>query len=233
MKRKIALSFVALLAMVGTSFGALGLGYDWQEVGNGLVQFSIYATGEANTVSNFNTSGGASGGCHQGWHKELDNSFVTTVFWPNPDMASVPELSFGMEFDTHFTSPASGFFIPGNKPTETNSGSSTIILDPTPNPYWNYWGWGQISSGAGDALGWTADPSGKTYFFQAVTSLEDAQSLNTCVYIDTALYNAQFESAQVNLALVVPEPGTVAMLVFGGLCLVGIRLRKKIFSSNN
>ncbi len=228
MKRKIAFSFVALLAMVSTSFAGLGMRYDAVIFDNGLVQFSIYALGtegdKPSVIDGICVQGG------QGVHNvAMPSAGVSaTVFdtdWCEPLMD--PALK---EYDTHFITPPGGYIKLGPAPTET-----IVAWNPAGLPEMNAYGLpylsgtGTLSSAQDTALGFAADPSGQTYVLQAVTTFSDAWYGN-CVLTGFIRAGGIDECIQIPLRIG-PEPGTVAMLVFGGLCLVGIRLRKKIFSN--
>ncbi len=220
MKRKIALSLVALLAMVGTSFAAIGMDYDYKNLGNGLIQFQVYAFGtdgdKPSVIDGICVHGG------QGVHNvALPSGGIPAVVFDTDwnDFMMDPALK---EYDTHFITPPGGYQMLGPTPTETNDGTNPAGL-PAKNaynmPYLN--GMGTLSSAQDTAFGFTADPSGKTYVLQLVTTFEEALAGNVVVtgFVRTGGIDQPF-------CVIFPEPSTFAMLVLGALCLVGIRIRK-------
>ncbi len=227
MKRKIALSLVAIVAMVGSSFAGIGVNYDWKDLGNGLIQFRWYAWGSdgdmPHTIDGVCTGGG------QGVHNVAlpSGGVLATVFdtdWFEPLMD--PALK---EYDTHFITPPGGYQMMGVMPEETNDGANPAGL-PAANAYMLPYltGLGTLSSSAYTTFTFTPDPSGQTYFLQTVVTLEDAMVGN---FFISGWIHGDGIHQPIEMPLILPEPGTVAMLVFGGLCLIGIRLRKKIFSN--
>ena len=227
MKRKIALSFVTLLAMVGTSFAAIGMDFDYKDLGNGLIQYKIYAFGtdgdKPSVIDGICVQGG------QGVHNvAIPSGGIPAVIFDTDwnDFMMDPALK---EFDSHFITPAGGYKMLGPTPTETNDGTNPAGL-PETNTYCLPYsiGLGTLTSSVDTALGFQADPSGQTYVLQFVTPRANYKN----IFI-TGFVRGPGIDQPIAMPLFIPEPGTIAMLVFGGLCLVGIRLRKKRISSNN
>ncbi len=222
MKSKVAFALIACLVMASTSFAAIGMNYDFEDMGNGLVQFSVYAFGtdgdKPSVIDGINVAGG------QGVHNvALPAGGIAAVVFDSDwnDYMMDPALK---ALDSHFITPASGYQPLGPNPTETNDGSNPAGI-PALNSYSMPYlaGMGTLNSAVDTALGFTADASGQTYVLQAVTTLEDALAGNVVV---TGFVRAGGIDEAVELALVVPEPSTIIMLVLGALCLVGIRIRK-------
>ena len=222
MKSKVAFALIACLAMASTSFAAIGMNYDFEDMGNGLVKFSVYAFGtegdKPSIIDGINVAGG------QGVHNvAMPNAGVPVVVFDTQwnEFMMDPALK---AFDSHFITPTGGYQILGPAATETNDGTNPAGLPETSAmsiPYLS--GMGTLISEEDTAFGFTADASGQTYVLQAVTTLADAQAGNVFV---TGFVRAGGIDEAVNLALVVPEPSTIIMLVLGALCLVGIRIRK-------
>ena len=221
MKRKIALSFVTLLAMVGTSFAAIGMDFDFKNLGNGLIQYKFYAFGtdgdKPSVIDGICVQGG------QGVHNVAmpSGGVSATVFdtdWCEPLMD--PALK---EYDTHFITPPGGYHILGPTPTETNDGTNPAGLPETNAFSLAYLsGMGTLSSAQDTAFGFIADPSGRTYVLQLVTTFPEVYDGNVVV---TGFVRTGGLDQPIDIVLF-PEPSTIAMLVLGALCLVGIRIRK-------
>ena len=136
---------------------------------------------------------------------------------PTPWLISMPT---GVKsFDTHFLFALPGVLVPGSTFSETNDKSNPSGMSPNPTStgYWN--GLGNFTSVGGFAFG--SPLADGTPFLQVVLP----KSVNGCwLRMTTPIGGVD---TVINKWVGVPEPGTIALLIGGALCLVAVRFRKK------
>lgn len=212
---KMALVVLAVLAMAGTSFAGLEVSVVQQADPSPGYWSYLVSAGGVDTFVNINIDGTV----------VQANKFEETFLDPPapawaaiPTVWGPPAMPVSMKaMDTHFMF-AKPSLVLGNTGNETNNAydnpdAPTSII-PVASSF--YAGLGTFKSDAGSAFTFNGAPAVGTPFMQIVIPAQTGVML-------TGTTNG---GGRIEQWVGVPEPGTIALLIAGALCLVVARFRK-------
>ncbi|MCX7424623.1 MAG: PEP-CTERM sorting domain-containing protein [Planctomycetia bacterium] len=206
---KMALVVLAVLAMASTAFAGLVITVDAPTIPlAGYESYLVRASG-ADTFVNINIDGTVvqSNKFDELFDPPYGFAPIPTVWLPG-----MPTLHKAMDTHMMMAKPSLTLGVTGN---ETNDGyeDATPII-PSASSYWC--GLGTFRSDAGSAFTFSAQLGANSPFMQVVIPA------GTMVVLSGTTEGG----GVIRQTLGVPEPGTIALLIAGALCLVVARFRK-------
>jgi PEP-CTERM motif len=219
MKRQIvlALALALCLAIASPSLAAFSIGYDpIVDLGDGLYSYQVYITGTSDTggLASAFDSVSVSG-------QAVQYSMGTVTAGTVLDTDIINNYGADQAYlakDTHLITPAAGWVSIVGGASESNDGSISNVNGGAYNAP-QILGLGAITSTSADAYGFETQ-AGDMYFLQVVIQGSNLDGAD----VSLGIFGADMGGNYTDVHLPgVPEPSTIAMLLFGGLSLLWFR----------